>query len=328
MSVGLLHAAWLWALPLCGLPWWWTGRRTVTYSWCGLLPEDGYSRVWDRALRALPVVALAAIVLGLAGLHREAQRIERVVTGAHIVILLDRSSSMNENFAGRYLDGARPGAKTNVASRILAEFVRRRTHDLFAVVDFGSAPVYVTPLTQDRVAVEAAIHAADRRGRGVTNIAPALSLALEHFRGQPRSGARVILLVSDGAARMEPEQREWLRRRFVDDQVTLYWLYLRTPRAASLSQEHGAADETTTPELFLHHYFQSLGVTYRAYEAENPAALERAIADVGEVSNRPLHYMEVLPRRDLAAWCYAMAAVCAALWIAASALEARTWRRI
>lgn len=327
MALGCTQPWVLWALPLCLMPLLGTGRIVAGYSWNRLLPPDPGSRALDWSLRLAGVLALAAILLGLAGLHRREQRVERVGTGAHIVVLLDRSSSMNENFSGHYLDGGPRGSKSAVARRILAEFVRSRPADLFGLVAFSSAPVYVTPLTQDHAATEAAIRATDRRGRGVTNIAPALGLALGYFRDRPYTGARVLLLISDGAARIEPEVREGLRQLFADYRVSLYWLYLRTPTAQRLSAAPVQPDESTAPELFLHGFFQTLQVPYRAYETEDPESLARAIADVGRLNNQPLRYFETLPRRDLSGVCYGIAALLLALLAALKMLEVRPWPR-
>ena len=68
------------------------------------------------------------------------------------------------------------------------------------------------------------------------------------------------------------------------------------------------------------------GVTYRAYEAENPEALRNAIDEVNRLENLPITYIDTLPRRDLAPWCHALALLAVAGLLAASLTEIRTWR--
>jgi mxaC protein len=251
--------------------------------------------------------------------------VERIGTGAHVVLLLDRSSSMNENFTGKYL-GARQGeSKSAVARQLLSEFVGRREHDLFAMVNFSAAPIYVLPLTEDRAAVQSAIAAGGGRGYGVTHIAPGLAMALDFFTGKPITGSRIILLVSDGAARIDEETRDRLKQWFQDTQASLYWIYLRNPKSAPLSEKPANPNESTTPEYFLHTYFQELGVPYRAFEAENPEALQRAIAEVERLENLPLTYREKQPRQDISGWCYGTALAFLSLLLAARALEVKTW---
>jgi len=42
------------------------------------------------------------------------------------------------------------------------------------------------------------------------------------------------------------------------------------------------------PEVFLHRFFGSMGTPYRAYEAEDPESLQKAIADVTAANPRQL----------------------------------------
>ena len=81
----------------------------------------------------------------------------------------------------------------------------------------------------------------------------------------------------------------------------------------------------TAPERSLHRFFQSTGVPYRAYEAEDPEALQQAIADVGRMQNLPIQYQEMLPRFDFAPRCYAAAAAGCLLLFAAAMLRIRRW---
>ncbi|HUL11658.1 MAG TPA: vWA domain-containing protein [Methylococcaceae bacterium] len=302
------------------------GQKTLSYSSIAMLPEDPLSAAIDRLLRLIAALAVASLVAGIAGPYLREQRVEKIGTGAHIVLLLDRSSSMNDNFSGRYLGGAAQESKGTIASKLLAEFVGRRRDDLFALVAFSAAPVYVLPLTQDREAVQAAIASLGKRGHGVTNIAPGLAMALDYFSGRPLTGSRIILLVSDGAARMDAETGDYIRQLFQNNRAALYWIYLRNPRGGSLSAPPENPNESTTPEYFLNQYFQTLGVPYRAYEADNPEAVQRAILDVEKLENQPLRYLEKLPRKDLSGWCYGTALICLSILLAFKTLEVGTWR--
>jgi mxaC protein len=317
-----------WALLLslaAALPWLRRGQRALAYSAISMIPDDPLSTRLDRLLRFAAAGAVVCLALGLAGPYLREQWVEKLGTGAHIVLLLDRSSSMNENFTGRYLGTRANESKSAVARKLLAEFVGRREHDLFAMVDFAAAPIYVLPLTEDRGAVQAAIAAAGGRGHGVTNIAPGLAMALDFFTGRPLTGSRIVLLVSDGAARIDDETRDRLRQWFQETQAGLYWIYLRNPKSSRLSEKPANPNESTTPEYFLHQYFQGLGVPYRAFEADNPEAMQRAIAEVERLENLPLRYREKLPRRDLSGGCYGAALLLMLLLVAAKATEVKSW---
>ncbi|MGX2041515.1 vWA domain-containing protein [Methylocaldum sp. MU1018] len=325
MNIGF-SAPWALLLGMTALlPLFRRGQAATPYSTISLIPNDPLSTLLDRLLRFAAAAAALCLSLAIAGPYLREQWVDRIGTGAHVVLLLDRSSSMNENFSGRYLGGGAQQTKGAVARKLLGEFVARREHDLFAMIDFSAAPIYVMPFTQDRPAILAAIEAAGGRGHGVTNIAPGLAMALDFYTGKPFTGSRIILLVSDGAARIEEETRDQLRQWFQETRATLYWIYLRNPRSGRLSEKPVNPGESTTPEYFLHQYFQNLGVSYRAFEAENPEALQRAIAEVERLENLPLRYREKLPRRDVSGYCYAAALAFLALLLGAKSLEVKTW---
>ncbi len=325
MSIGFLQP---WALALLGLaalPWFRRGQPALGYSSLAMVPADALS-VWvDRGLRLAACAVFACVAVGMAGPYRREQWVERIGAGAHIVLLLDRSSSMNENFTGRYLGAKAAESKSAMARQLLSEFVSRRAHDLFGMVAFSAAPIYLLPLTEDREAVQAAIAAAGGRGHGVTHIAPGLAMALDFFAGKPRKGSRLILLVSDGAARIDEQTRDRLRQTFQETGATLYWIYLRNPTSAPLTEKPAAPNESTTPEYFLNEYFESLEIPYRAFEAENPNAMEKAIAEVERLENLPLPYREKLPREDWSGGFFGAALGLLALLMAARTLEVKTW---
>ncbi|MEN8260379.1 MAG: VWA domain-containing protein [Pseudomonadota bacterium] len=317
-----------WVLSLCALailPLLRSHQARLRYSWAPMIPADNLSRLLDTVLRLATAGAIVALTLGMAGPYLREQTMERIGTGAQIILLLDRSASMNENFVGRYMGGGSRESKAVVARQLLTDFVTRDRKDLFGLAAFSTSPIYVMPLTQDREAVLAAIRSGESRGRGVTNIAAGLAMALDFFTDRPVTGSRVVLFVSDGAARIEPETGELLGRWFRENQVALYWLYLRNPHGVSLFEKPENPNETTTPEYFLHQYFLSIDIPYRAYEAENPEALEKAIADIERLENKPIRYPEKIPRQDLSGWCYAAAAMLLVLLLPAKALEVQSW---
>ncbi|QSA98435.1 VWA domain-containing protein [Methylococcus sp. EFPC2] len=326
MSLAFAAPWFLLLSALALLPWLIPAQPPLSYSSLAIIPEDRLSIWVDRGLRAVFSLALLAAALGLAGPYRGEQWIEKVGAGARIVLLVDHSASMNDNFSGAYLGGKASESKSILASRLLSEFVAQRRDDLFGVVAFSAAPIPVLPLTRDRNALQAAIRALGTRGHGVTHIAPGLAAALDYFRDQARGGSRVVVLVSDGAARMDDDTRDTIRQLFSDQQAALYWIYLRNPKSGRLDAKPANANESTTPEYFLHQYFQTLGVPYRAYEADNREDLQKAIADLGELENRPLIYRERLPRVDLTDWCYGAALACSLVLMLARTLELKSWR--
>lgn len=300
----------LWGMLLLLLPVVNSGRQPLAQPYLAILPRDMLSLVVAVSLKLFAMLTIAALVLGIAGLHRTEQMRERVGKGAHIVLLLDRSSSMDNSFAGRSPTGAEE-AKATAARRLLTDFVQQREHDLMGIVEYSTAPLYVMPLTENKQAVTAAIAATASPALAYTHVAKGLSMALSFFQQLPLTGSRIIVLVSDGAAAISRDDEAKLRSWFKQQQVRLYWIFLRTANSPGIyEQPTDPRDDNAQamPELYLHRFFTSLGNAYQAYEAESPAALQQAIQDIDQLEHSPLIYQERLPRVDLSTHCYAVAA--------------------
>ena len=77
------------------------------------------------------------------------------------------------------------------------------------------------------------------------------------------------------------------------------------------------------PERYLHLFFTSLGIPYKAYQAENPSAVHEAINDINKLENMPLHYVEKILKQDLSTQCYLLASLFISLLLAVKLAEAR-----
>ena len=340
--------AWaLWLLPLAVLPLLVRPGEPLRNAWLAFAPRDRASTAIGWALRGIAVLAIAALVFAIADPHRPEYTVERVGKGAEIVLLLDRSRSMDQGFAGArrppagrstgpealdYYFSQTPGrlreSKGKVARQLLAEFTAHRPDDRFALIVFSTLPMRVLGFTQKSEVVQAAI-AAGNIGRGLseTNIGLALDAALEMFDGRPYAGSRIVMLVSDGGDRIDPDTRERLAHLARKQRAAIYWLYLRSANSPGLRLEEGesAAAAESVPELLLNRFFESLETPYRAYEADNTEALQQAIADVNRLENLPITYLDLVPQRDLAPWCHGVALLCVLLLMGANLLEVRRW---
>ncbi|MEO0974805.1 MAG: vWA domain-containing protein [Pseudomonadota bacterium] len=336
MNLAFSHPLVLWLLPLALLPLWLRREESVSYSSLALLPDDSVSRLVAVLLRVAPALLIGLLVLGLAGLHRPPQAELRTGSGAQIVMLLDRSRSMDQTFAaGRrradYRNTAAALAVGNeskgaAARRLLQEFVARRQDDMYAMTIFSSSPIPVLSLTESQEMIQAAISAGNvGRGLASTDIGAGLFRALSFFDGRDYTGSRLIMLISDGGAKLDVATRLELRNLFRKHQVTLYWLYVRSGFSDGIFGTDAKFDETTAPARALHTFFQQLDTPYRAYDAEDSEALERAIDDVNRLQSLPIVYEELSPRLDLAAYCFAAGLPLALLLLIAHALQVRSW---
>ena len=332
MTLDVTHGWVLALLPLAALPLLRPPAAAVPFSWMGLVPEDGVSRWLDRTLRGIGMLTIASLVLAASGLHRPAVEVERIGRGAHMVLLVDRSTSMDRPFA-RARDAATGGgqrSKGEVARELLSQFVAERRNDLFGMVVFSTFPIPVLRPTERHHVVHAAI-AAGGAGRGLaeTDIGGGLEQALRYFEGKPYTGARIVVLVSDGAGEISRTPRLRIAHRMQRLRVSLYWIYIRSARGPLIFDSSGSggdfATAEMTPERALHEFFSDMGSPYRAYTAESPEDLERAIADVNRLQNLPVRYRETLGRRELSGACLAAALAGLTLLVAAKLLERSSW---
>jgi mxaC protein len=338
--------AWLALLPLALLPLLARVRGALPNAWVALLPGDRSSQVLQGLLRGAAVLALAAAIVGIAGPYRPEFEVERVGRGAEIVLLLDRSRSMDQGFGGgrsTALRGTGPEAldyysklranearetKGVVARRVLSEFAAQRPGDRFGMIAFSTLPLRLLEFTQKSEVIQAAINAGNiGRGLSETNIALALESALGYFEDRAYTGSRIILLVSDGGDRIDPDARERIAHLVSKTRVAIYWIYIRSARSPGLlpDQAEPPANAETVPEYFLHRFFLSLGAPYRAYEAGTPEALQQAVDDVNRLENLPITYKDTIPRRDLSSWCFALALAGVLVLLGANLLELRRW---
>lgn len=334
MNFAVSHPLVLLLLPLALLPFFITVRDVEGYPSLGPVKTDALSVAVDIGLRVIGALAIAALILGLAGLYRLGQSIERLGEGANIVLLLDRSASMNDTFAGHSAARAGEESKSAAARRFLTQFVKGREHDRFGVAAFSTSPMFVLPLSDHRGATLGAIDAIDQSGLALTNVGKGLAMALSMHNEDILStqgpdggvGSRAIVLVSDGAAVINRKVQQALEAAFLKRPINLYWIFLRTEGARGIFDEPGIGvpdSPFAMPERHLNIFFEGLRIPYKAFEVENPAALGEAVAAIDQLERRPMRYEERIPQKDLSGLAYGIAAGCLFLLVLAKLAEAR-----
>ncbi len=330
MTLDFAYPRLLLLLPLAMLP---LGRRSddvLTYAYIAWLPEDAVGRLVGAAWRALAVITIVAIVLGLSGLGQSETSLLRTGRGAEIAILLDRSASMdavikplNSQVTGELASGT---TKKQAVRDSLTHFIAKRPHDRYALTLFSTVPMRVIPFTEDTSAILAGL-AATAVGRGLaeTNMGPALLDAIGEFDDRPYSGSRVILLVSDGGAQLDAETQQRIKSGLARDRIGLYFIYIRSgPNSPDLLRPAQAADDSVD-EVALHRYFQGLPTPYHVYQADNAESVAAAIAEIDKQQNLPLSFRERVPRIDHSGACYCAALCAAALLLGLHLLQIKGW---
>lgn len=320
--LGADHPWLLLLLPLALLPLSVSSQRVSPVSSLALAPADGLSRAIGLTLALAGILAIGGSIVALAGPYCAGETVTRIGIGAQVSMLIDRSGSMNETFAGKQPSGGEE-SKAAASRRLLGDFVGSRAHDQFAVSAFSTAPMLVVPMTDRHEAVRAAIAAIDRPGLDYTNVARGLGMALSQFGSEAAQASRVLLLVSDGAAVIDPKIQGQLRAQFAKIRPNLYWLFLRTKGSPSIGDKPSGEDTPqAAPERHLDLFFKSLGTPYRAFEAEGPDAVADAIRRIENLERDPIPYTETRPRRDLTGLAYAVTLLGLVVLLAGKLIEA------
>ena len=127
VTLDVVHGWVLALLPLAALPLVRPLPSAIPFSWTGLVSADPLSQWLDRALRAIGALVTASLVLAASGLHRPAYEVERIGHGAHVVLLVDRNTSMDRPFAVKNAAGVaalgKRRSKGEVARELLSTFV-------------------------------------------------------------------------------------------------------------------------------------------------------------------------------------------------------------
>ena len=310
-NLDFLHPWLLLLLPLAVLPLLSRKRDNLGFPSLAWLPQDRLGQAAAQIWLGASVLAIASLILALAGPGQPESQVARTGRGAEILLLLDRSRSMDDRMLTsdwRELDPiivfqqarSRGPQKNKVARDALARFVAQRSHDRFALAYFSTNPIFVVPFTQHGEVIQAAITAgAVGRGLGNTDVGRALIASIGEFDQRIYSGSRIIVLVSDGGAQLDDVTKQRIQRGLQRNHIALYWIYLRSLNGPVLDKDQS----DSMVEIALHHFFQTLPTPYHAYQTEVAEDLDKAIAEVGQQQQLPIHYMEPIPRKSYTPYC-------------------------
>ncbi len=303
----------------------------VRFSTLTLIPDDRVSTLTATVLRLARSASLALVAIGLSGPYLPEKAIERIGEGAQIILLLDRSRSMDQPFGGQPFSNALmtgdAEAKGTIARRLLSQFVADRRNDKYGMLAFSTEPIQVLPLTDKTDIIRAAIKAGNiGRGLSETDVGAGIIAAIKFFEGQPYTGSRVVMLVSDGGARLDHVTRMHIADLLQRYRVALYWVFIRSRNSPGIvTASPGEQRDDIAPARVLHEYFETLETPYRVFDAEDPSALATAIAEVNELQSLPIRYVDVVPRKKIANWCFAAAMALIAMLLFVDRLEIRRW---
>lgn len=288
----------LFFLPLIFIPFIFFQTNNNKYSWNEMLPEDFISTLVSFLLKILSSLIIGLLVIILAEPYSDQKIVERIGEGAQIGLVLDRSASMDDPFAG----GADKAGETKsgAASRLIIDFFESRSNDMVGVVTFSNSAMFVLPLTQNKDAIKAAVNATAGNALFQTNIGAGLTSSAALFKEVADSGSRAIILLSDGAGRIDANTQQKIKDWFDRFQIGLYWIVLREPGGLSIFDEDFVPNQAhqVPPQLELYDFFKTFRSPFKAYEAEDPKSLETAINDINLKEKKPIIYTERIPGQD------------------------------
>ena len=167
---------------------------------------SGQPPTWRVRLTDLPnalrAVALALLVIGLAGPQSIHARDTTEIDGIEIILTLDMSGSMEAA-------DIRP-TRFRATKAVVRNFIDRRPNDRIGAVVFGRDAYTLLPLTTDREALRAALRGLqldqiDGRGTAIGN---AVGVSLNRLK-RSKAKSKVIILLTDGesnAGNVSPSQ--------------------------------------------------------------------------------------------------------------------------
>jgi Ca-activated chloride channel family protein len=143
--------------------------------------------------RVLTGVAIASLIVGLAGPERVDPTEETELEGGSIGLVVDLSSSMLAQDMGD------DRSRISVAREAAVRFALRRVYDEISLVAFGSDALTRVPLTTDHQLIVHGVESLEiQLVRDGTDISGAVLTAVERIRGSERQ-PQVIVLLTDGA---------------------------------------------------------------------------------------------------------------------------------
>ncbi len=277
-------------LPLVAAPFLYKSQQGHLYSSLEMIPKDRVSDIANLIVKIMTALILLSIILAIASPQGASKTEQRLGKGAQTVFVIDRSVSMDHPFAGESISGRAAEIKSAAARRLITHFIDSRPDDMMGVVGFTNSALYGMKITSNRDAIHAAINAATGSALNQTNIGAGITQAASLFDSIESSGSRAVILLSDGAGKLSPRVKYKIRQQFLAKKLNLYWIVLREPDDISIFSKTAYADENAPDSIMLDRFFSSLKIKYKAFEADNPTALQSALQYIDSKEKNMIQY--------------------------------------
>lgn len=321
----LLQPLALMLIPLASAPFLFKSHQGQMYSWLEIVPKDRVSDIANMIVKIITALILLSIVLALASPQGVSKKEQKIGKGAQTVLVIDRSVSMDHPFAGQSTSGRAAEIKSAAARRLITNFIDSRPDDMMGVVGFTNSALYGMKITTNRDAIHSAINAATGSALNQTNIGAGITEAVSLFDNIQSSGSRAVILLSDGAGKISPRVKRKITEYFVGKKLNLYWIVLREPDDISIFTNGIYSEDKVPDSIALDQFFKSLKIKYKAFEADNPTALQSALQYIDSKEKNMIQYSVSIPGHDYSNDFIVIALVLSLLILVIKNLKVHSW---
>jgi len=293
----------LYLLPLAILPWISKGTEK-TIVWSPFIPVDPLSDLIGVLLKSIASILITFLILVLAKPYYPEQTVQRFGSGAEIVILVDRSRSMDDPLisskkaVGASRTVGKENSKRRVANKYLLEFINKRPDDRFGFILFSNKALELLSFTNNHDSVRAVVKASSLgKGLSETNIAQALIKAADMYSNEDYHGSRAVLLISDGGQELSTNEKALIRELFQREKITLYWLYVGA--IEGLTANKTVKDLPMTPDKKLHDFFETLSTPYIGFDIQSIKTFSDTLETINKQQKEALIVDEIIPRKPM-----------------------------
>jgi Ca-activated chloride channel family protein len=334
------------ALPL--VAWWQLRRRRASVPHPSLTLFSGLPVGRARLARygglALRLLALALLVLAIAGPRLPDLRTPIKPEGVAVMMVVDVSRSMDEP---DFEWGDRPMTRLEAVKKVFRLFIEGssgeelgdggtarfggRETDLVGLVAFASRPEVVCPLTLNKpTLLELLSKQQTRRGAGdaQTNISDAIALAVDRTRTAP-SKRKIVVLLTDGEHNVEKTQSGWSPRQAARIAASL-GIPVYTIDAGGLDAESQAPGDLEKAEQVRAQAERELkeiaSITNgRYFHARDSSALVAACQEIDRLERAPITSYQYRKYHEGYPW-FGLAAF--SVFVLALVFDRTIWRRL
>lgn len=324
-DLGLSDPVFLALVPVVlGALWLGRTRRRTTAGRVPALPGDPLPRTAIQRLcwlpRALKAMALVLVILALARPLRGDVEFSTKTEGVDIVLLVDRSSSMDAQ------ETRSAPTRFEIVKEVVADFARRRMTDREGAADnicfiaFALYPELLCPFTLDADALEGvfdSIETEKRRELDATGIGVALAKSVAVLEGS-EAQSRIVVLLTDGRENVHAIEPMDAARLAAETGIKVYTVFAG-PRYEVRMSLLGGRTEIPIDTTELKSIAELTGA--RFYHAESKSDLEACYAEIEQLErtereeSRFAQHFDLYPRLLLPSFVlYLLAWLFASTW--------------